>query len=338
MTFTADSPLVKRVVPAPDNWTRNGAAVTGIVTHMAEGGGTVSWLTRDDGNSSHYVVEYDGDLVQMVDEERAAGSINPHLIRQNNDAPYTFEGEQVIYGRTAALTMGSGAANDPNRYVIAIEVEGFAATGPNAAQRATLAAIYNDIRRRKGSMPALGHRDFQNYKPCPGHRIPWPELGHHAKKAGYMPPVTPPPAGGSTVAVTGNSVPEVPTQLWLKSDTADPTKSRWLYVWSDHRPDPKNIQLQPNRPLYLTRFIDADTYAVAYEPSTPDANTTSLEMFVKSVDVAKTAPVAVTDEATIQKRISDALADANTKIGTLTTRINTIKAKVAALGTDVSDD
>ncbi|HSE44003.1 MAG TPA: hypothetical protein VLA89_01605, partial [Gemmatimonadales bacterium] len=87
----------------------------------------------------------------------------------------------------------------------------------------------------------------------------------------------------STVAITGSSVPEVPTKVTLKAGA-------WLYVYSDHRVDSKNTQLDPNRPLILTRFIDADTYAVAYEPSTPDANNTSVEMFVKTADITKTEP------------------------------------------------
>lgn len=348
-----DSPLAKRFVAAPDNWSRNGAPIQGITIHMAEGGGTVSWLTRNDGNSSHYVVEYDGEIVQMVAEARAAGSVNPRTIRLSNDPPYTFLGEQVVYGRTAVLSaIGKAAGDDPNRYVIAIEVEGFAATGPNAKQRVALHALVNDIRRRRGVQPALGHRDFQSYKACPGHKIPWVDYGHHAAKVGYSaapPPPPPPTTGGSTtVAITGNSVPEVPTRLYLKNDPANPAKSRWLYLWSDHRSDPKNIQLDgvpapgPQRPLLLTRFIDADTYAVAYEPSTPDANTTSLEYFVKSEDVLKTEPVPSADEAAIQARIAAAVSIANQK---QEARVAAIKAKVAAstkagdaVAADIADD
>ena len=92
------------------------------------------------------------------------------------------------------------------------------------------------------------------------------------------------------MAILGSKVPEVPTRVTLRPDPAKATRSRWLYVYSDHRPDPGNMQLEPIRSLLLTRFIDADTYAVAYESSTADANATSVEMFVHSADIALTEP------------------------------------------------
>lgn len=175
-----DSPVAATFVAAPDNWGRGGAAPRAIVIHHAEGGGTVGWLTRNDGNSSHYVVEYSGRVVQMVAEDRSAGSMNPNLTRKSDDPAYTFEGSTVKYGRSALDA--SGIAGDPNRYAIAIEVEGFAEAGPNAAQRASLKRLVADIRRRNGPLPALGHRDQQSYKPCPGHKIPWADYGGHGVK------------------------------------------------------------------------------------------------------------------------------------------------------------
>lgn len=56
----SDSPVATTFVAAPDHWSRDGKAIRAIVVHMAEGGGTVAWLTRDDGNSAHYVVEGSG--------------------------------------------------------------------------------------------------------------------------------------------------------------------------------------------------------------------------------------------------------------------------------------
>lgn len=282
-----DSPLAYKFVAAPDNWSRGTTTIRGITIHMAEGGGTVSWLTRDDGNSSHYVVEYDGRVVQMVAESRAAGSIDPHKLRATDDAAYAFLGETVRYGVTAAKKVVGANWSNPNATVIAIEVEGFAATGPNLAQRHGLAALVADIRKRHGPLGVLGHRDWQSYKPCPGHRIPWLDYGGHTATHLAAPAPAPVPEE-PTVAIKGNLTPEVPTRLWLKPDATVPTKSRWLYVWSDHRADAGNRQLEPIRPLLLTRFIDADTYAVAYEPSTVDTNTTSQEMFVHVVDIAKT--------------------------------------------------
>src|SRR4051812_43272261 len=161
MTYSA---LATRFVAAPDNWPRGGAPIRGIFIHMAEGGGTVSWLTRNDGNSSHYVVEYDGDIVAMVHEDRAAGSMNPKLTRTTDDPSYTYLGSVCKYGRTALDRIMAKSAPDPTAAAIAIEVEGFASVGPNAKQRLALARLVDDIRRRHGPLGALGHRDQQSYK------------------------------------------------------------------------------------------------------------------------------------------------------------------------------
>ncbi len=184
--------IADRFVAAPDNWPRaTGASVRAIVVHMAEGGGTVSWLTRDDGNSSHYVIEYTGRITQMVFESRAAGSINPKLLRTSNDASFTFLSESIVYGvRAAKAALGTGWSN-PNSYVIAIEIEGFAAEGPNATQSARLKALVADIRKRHPGIPVLGHRDFQSYKACPGKRIRWADLGGHGVKIAPPVPTTP---------------------------------------------------------------------------------------------------------------------------------------------------
>lgn len=175
-------------VAAPDHWARGGAPIRAIVIHMAEGGGTVSWLTRPDGNSSHYVVEYSGRVVQMVREDRAAGSINPTLIREDDDPPYDFGGVTVRYGATAARKALGAWSQDPNAAVIAIETEGFAKSGPNIDQRRALSRLVDDIRGRHGPLHALGHRDFQRYKACPGHLIPWVDYGGHGAPEDEMIP------------------------------------------------------------------------------------------------------------------------------------------------------
>lgn len=185
-----DSRLAAAFVAAPDHWPRNGALARAIVLHMAEGGGTVSWLTRPDGNSSHYVVERSGRIVQMVAEADAAGSMNASLTRTTDDAPYSFEGQTITYGRSALNA--AGIASDPNRYAIAIETEGFAKDGPSALQRHALKLLVADIRSRRGPLDVLGHRDQQDYKACPGHRVPWADYGQH---------------GAATGAATGDDMP-----------------------------------------------------------------------------------------------------------------------------------
>lgn len=148
----------------------------GFVIHMAEGGGTVSWLTHPtNDNSSDYVVEYSGRIVQMVRDADASHSLHVHR-------PYGPPG-LGDYGTfsldAAAAVLGTGIS-DPNRYIKVVELEGFAAIGPNAAQVASLKVLIADLRARFPTMRGLlGHRDFQNYKPCPGGAIPWSALGGH---------------------------------------------------------------------------------------------------------------------------------------------------------------
>lgn len=176
----ADSALVDRELTA-EAYDRNGAPILAIAVHMAEGGGTDTWLTRIDGNSSHYVVKYDGRLTQLVPESKAAGSMNPRLTRTTDDPLYTYAGETYRYGRSVLdAVLGEYAAISANRAVIAIEVEGFAAVGPNVAQTKTLTALCHDILARRPTVRGLiGHRDQQAYKACPGKRIPWKALGGH---------------------------------------------------------------------------------------------------------------------------------------------------------------
>ena len=268
---TPDSPLAAKFVASPANWSRSGAGIRAVAGHMAEGGGTVTWLSHQTGNSSHYVVEFSGRIVQMVAESRAAGSLNPKLTRTDDDPPFTFEGEQVTYGRTALRkALGADGVSDPNRFVIAIETEGFAkkltasqvanfpkanpAGGPNDAQRAALAALVNDIRRRHGAMPVVGHRDQQSYKACPGHRFPWQEFGGHAVKRGYVEPTTPP---STEETVNSYAVPKVPS-------IGTVAKGTWLYVTSALEANANNIQVDPGRDLPYLGQPSSTTRIVEY--------------------------------------------------------------------------
>lgn len=319
MAVAPDSPLVKRVEPSPpgETWSRQGAAIAAIGIHMAEGGGTSAWLSRLDGNSSHYVVEYDGDLIQKVPEALAAGSMNPRLTRTTNDDPYTYLGTTVRYGITALRSALGALYRDPNRVIIAIEVEGFALTGPNAAQRSTLKRLVNDIRRRRGRKPCIGHRDQQSYKRCPGHKIPWVDYGGHAVAAAYQPAPTPTPAPTPEEAVKSFLVPERTTLVTLKPEAAGSTKSRWLYDNSALQPSAGNRQLQPIRPLVLVGFLSAETYIVAYEPTTPDANDTSQAMYVRSTDVATTSPAPAVTQGDLDAEFNEALKAASAALDSL---------------------
>jgi N-acetylmuramoyl-L-alanine amidase-like protein len=166
------------------------ALVHGFVVHMAEGGGTVGFLAGNParGVSVHYVIESSGRIVQMLREDHASGSINPAEIRETDDA-------DGFYGRTAAVSVLGSWADDPNVVVISVEIEGFAANGPNAAQHGSLRTLVADVRTRYPGIGLLGHRDFADYKACPGKLIHWEDLGGHGMEddemAEYVVPLAP---------------------------------------------------------------------------------------------------------------------------------------------------
>jgi len=144
-----------------------------FVVHMAEGGGTVGYLSRDParGVSVHFVIEYSGRIVQMLSEDHASGSINPNDLRTTDD--------EAVYGATVGkAVMGSWWSN-PNAACLSVEIEGYAVNGPSDAQVIGLQALVADLRSRYPKIGLLGHRDFQDYKACPGKLIPWALIGGH---------------------------------------------------------------------------------------------------------------------------------------------------------------
>ncbi|MES2210976.1 MAG: peptidoglycan recognition family protein [Chloroflexota bacterium] len=162
-----------------------------VVVHMAEGGGTVSWLTHPtNDNSSHFVIEYSGRIVQMVKDADASHSLRVAFDADTNDAP-----DFGIYSaKVGQAVLGTDGWADPNRYLFAVELEGFAAAGPNADQVKSLTALIADLRGRHPSIKGLlGHRDFQDYKACPGGKVPWASIGGHglfAQEVDMFPVVT----------------------------------------------------------------------------------------------------------------------------------------------------
>ena len=138
--------------------------VRAIVWHFAQGGATDTWLTHPtNDNSSHLVLKYSGAVRQMVDFTDASHSLHVSFDDDSFDASnYGIFG--IDFAKNA---LGTGFAN-PNRYLIAIEVEGFAAEGPNEAQKKTVLALARYLERQFPNAVHLGHRDFQDYKPCPG--------------------------------------------------------------------------------------------------------------------------------------------------------------------------
>jgi hypothetical protein len=326
-----DSPLADRWLasPAGEQGARLGSVgdIKAVTIHMAEGGGTASWLSRLDGNSSHYVVEYTGAIVQMVRERNWAGSINPRDIRTTNDSPFVIDGETVRYGRAAQLTaVGITAAKDPNRYVIAIEVEGFAKSGPNEKQRASLKALVNDIRLRRGPLPCLGHRDWQDYKACPGKLIHWGDYGGHAVKAAGIPASTPP----SEDPMPKFLVPENRTLAAVKNGA-------WLYESASLTPSENNIQVVPGRDfVYVGRVIDSDARIVAYETAAGDDNGSSSVYYVNVADIELKAPpapppVVVDCTAQVNAAVASAVQPLKDDILRLKDQVGRIKAIASEL-------
>lgn len=165
-------------VQAYHDYGRRRGPVLAFVVHMAEGGGTVGYLSRDAsrGVSVHYVIEYSGRIVQMLREDHASGSIDPTKLRTTNGpAPY---------GATVRRSVMRGWDSDPNSAVISLEIEGFAKDGPNAKQLIALGRLVADVRSRYPGIGLLGHRDFADYKACPGAKIPWAQLGGHGPATG----------------------------------------------------------------------------------------------------------------------------------------------------------
>ena len=184
-------------VPAYHRYGRRRGPVNAFVVHMAEGGGTVGFLSRPNarGVSVHYVVEYTGRIVRMLMESEASGSINPNDLR-------TTEGP-APYGATVRKGVMGDWDHDPNSAVITCEVEGFARTGPTEAQSRGLVRLVDDVRSRYPMMGLLGHRDFQDYKPCPGGLIDWRSLGGHGPAGGMEDdPMDPFPIGVDRKLVT----------------------------------------------------------------------------------------------------------------------------------------
>lgn len=137
------------------------------VWHMAEGAGTDSWLLHPSGNnSSHLVVKSNGNIRQIVSLEDAAHSL--HIARP--DGP-PGPGDDKLFSLDAVQRVLATGWRDPNTQIIAIEIEGFAAAGPNDAQKPTIVALARYLERLYPSLRHLGHRDFQNYKACPGRHI-----------------------------------------------------------------------------------------------------------------------------------------------------------------------
>jgi N-acetyl-anhydromuramyl-L-alanine amidase AmpD len=280
--------MTYRMVPARYDYGVRKAQALAFVVHMTEGDGSMSdvnYLANQPlrGVSVHYVIINTGEIIQMLPESHASGSVNPAELRTTDDAIFTSpDGARVTYGASVRKAVLGTWDRDPNSAVISCEVGGHAVDGPNKAQSEALARLVRDVRTRHPGLPTLGHRDFTSTKGCPGHRVLWASLGGHGKPVVVLP----------EDAVKRFRVPEGPQQLaTLKAGT-------WLYVYSDRRTDPANVQVSAakagettSRPLpYVGKFSSTpDVRIVAYEGTTPDDNLSSWAMFVRREDIVSIA-------------------------------------------------
>lgn len=155
-----------RYVQATHDYGPSGVPKQGVVFHMAEGSNPVGYLAGDNvlrGVSATFCITTQGEVVQMLPLDHTSGSLNPRDVRTSND-PDGFWGRR--FTRFYDPDILTGAAN---RRTISIECAGFAEDGPNDAQVMAVVELMTTLRKRyKRPIGFGGHRDFADYKQCPG--------------------------------------------------------------------------------------------------------------------------------------------------------------------------
>ena len=164
-----------------DDWGFRQGPALGFVIHMAEGFNVWRYLAY--GNvarnvSVHFTIEQDGEIVQMLGLNRISGSINPNTIRRDDDQNGHFG-----YSHNRAVMMGWWS--NPNHATITVEVAGYQKDGPNEKQLDSIQRLFAFLKGKYPLIKPLGHRDFQNVKPCPGQKMwykAYPLIGGHGKE------------------------------------------------------------------------------------------------------------------------------------------------------------
>lgn len=158
--------LPYRYVQATHDFGESPVPKQGIVFHMAEGNRVVEYLAGDNvvrRVSATFCITTEGEVVQMLPLDHTSGSLNPRDVRTSND-PDGFWGRRFTRFYDPDILTGRA-----NQRTISIECAGFAAQGPNAKQvQATIDLVATLRARYKRPIGFGGHRDFADYKQCPG--------------------------------------------------------------------------------------------------------------------------------------------------------------------------
>lgn len=196
--------LPYRYRPAAHNYGSRSVPAQGIVFHMAEGCNVTGYLAGDNvlrGVSAHFTIEADGEVVQMLPLGDVSGSLNPRDVRTSTDANGNYGRRFTRYYDPDILT------GNANHRTISVEMAGRAGQpwscgelgpfrpGINDAQLESAKELVQRLRDRyKRPIGVNVHRDFADYKSCPGNgtniRALLAAVGHGAEKE--KPPVEPP--------------------------------------------------------------------------------------------------------------------------------------------------
>ncbi len=158
-----------RYVQGIDYGPRSGTL--GISLHMSEGYDGLpeylarhsgedlwEWADRVNGVSCNAAILSTGEIVKMLDDDHASGNLNP----DDRAGEYGYYG-----GSHLRAVLGDGWTN-PNEWTLSIELAGFRAAGPTAAQVRSAIKLGNEWKAAYPTIRgATGHHD-QSPKPCPG--------------------------------------------------------------------------------------------------------------------------------------------------------------------------
>jgi hypothetical protein len=197
-------------------------------------------------------------LHQMLDLDEVSGSINPYTLRTNNDPNGKF-------GAKHAKHALGGWWSNPNHAVITVEAAGFQKDGPNPKQVETIQKLFSFLVKKYPRIIPLGHRDFQNVKPCPGQKFfnaVYHTIGGHGMD--YEKSTDGAAGGGSGGSVQRGDEMIVSTGIVTSSDHVAFIKDGTSMFYEPDGDEPAlRIYGDGDRPVYgYGRFGDSDWTAI----------------------------------------------------------------------------